>query len=188
MGCKYGRDEDCPAKTQSGLMRLQLRLPNRLNVWCCPSKRDKRIGVYLDGAMLSAKTQELGYVYRRHSNTDEYTRITSFTDMWEWLENQENISQPSWEKKGTYNTMPEWKMTIDVSGVFHNENYSFTERRDIIVRTLRKSSWLKDRDEFDLLVQYVEELSTADNTEEFNSAWSSIYDEADADRVWIRTV
>lgn len=82
---------------------------------------------------------------------------------------------------------PVWDRTVNLSGVFHNEEMTFAERRDAIVRRLRASGWLDDRDEFDELVEAVEGLEQAEDAEEFDSWWDEVYDHADADRVWIQT-
>lgn len=82
---------------------------------------------------------------------------------------------------------PMWEHKISVADVFHNDAMTFPEIRDAVVRRLRASRWFKSKDEFGDLPMLVEELSDAENTDDFNSAWSAIYDEADYDRVWITT-
>lgn len=81
--------------------------------------------------------------------------------------------------------MTEWKQTIRLGDIFRNEALAFLERRDAIVSRLRNSSWVKNKDEFDELPQYIEELANADTDEAYESAMHAIYDEADADRVWL---
>lgn len=83
--------------------------------------------------------------------------------------------------------LPMWDRKISVAGVFHNDAMTFPERRDAIVRRLRASTWFKSKNECDDLPMFVEELSAAQNVDDFNSAWDAIYDEADYDRVWITT-
>lgn len=82
---------------------------------------------------------------------------------------------------------PMWERKISVADVFHNDAMTFTEIRDAVVRKLRASAWFKSKDEHDDLPMYVDELSEAKTTGEFDSAWDDIYDEADYDRVWIET-
>lgn len=82
---------------------------------------------------------------------------------------------------------PSWEHKLSVADVFHNDAMTFPEIRDAVVRRLRASAWFKSKDEFDDLPMLVEELSDAKNTDDFDSAWDAIYDEADADRVWITT-
>lgn len=84
--------------------------------------------------------------------------------------------------------LPIWDKKIDVSAVFRNEDLSFAERRDAIVERIRKSGWLDGRDEFDELVELVNDhLAFAEDVKEFDDLWDSLYDIADFDRVWIKT-
>ena len=82
---------------------------------------------------------------------------------------------------------PVWEREISVAEVFHNDTMTFAEIRDAVVQTLRSSAWFKSKDECDDLPQLVEELSDTQDTSDFDAVWSAIYDEADADRVWITT-
>ncbi len=80
--------------------------------------------------------------------------------------------------------MPAWKYTINISDVWKNENLTFPERRDAIAARIRKSRWHEDNSN----VQYlVDELADSETPDEFDGPWSQIYDEADADRIWIKT-
>lgn len=83
---------------------------------------------------------------------------------------------------------PAWDRKVKLGAVFHNEELTFEERRDAIVKIIRDSPWFKDYDEGDELPQYVEELADAADADEFDSTWDAVYDIADADRVWIETV
>jgi hypothetical protein len=83
--------------------------------------------------------------------------------------------------------LPVWDKQIDLRGVFHNDSMSFEERRDAVVRRLRASVWLAGRDEFDRLVEIVDNLAAAEDTAEFAGWWDELYDDADCDRVWITT-
>lgn len=82
---------------------------------------------------------------------------------------------------------PVWEHQVDVSDVFHNDDLTFEQRRDKIVARVRQSVWFKSKDESDDLPQWVEELADAEDTGEFDPVWGAIYDEADYDRVWIKT-
>jgi hypothetical protein len=77
---------------------------------------------------------------------------------------------------------PIWVMTISLRGVFGNENMTFEQRRDEIVRRIRRSSW-----DNVLVSDLLDEWADATTAEEFDEVWDAIYDEADADRVWIAT-
>ena len=82
---------------------------------------------------------------------------------------------------------PVWDRKINLSGVFHNTDMSFEERRDAIVRILRASTWIKGLDEFDNAMEALDGLADAEDTEEFDGWFDELYDCADADRVWITT-
>jgi hypothetical protein len=83
--------------------------------------------------------------------------------------------------------MPVWYETVRLSDVFHNEEMTFEQRRDEIVRRLRASSWVKCADDNDVLPNLIDELKNAADVDEFDTVWDVIYDYADADRVWIDT-
>lgn len=83
--------------------------------------------------------------------------------------------------------MTNWKYTINLKDVFHNDELTFIESRDAIVKRLRQSAWFKGKDEFDDLPQLVEELADTASEVEFDEVWDAIYNEADADKVWITT-
>lgn len=83
--------------------------------------------------------------------------------------------------------LPSWAHRIDVSDVFHNESMTFEEIRDAVVARLRASLWLAGRDEFDPVVEVVDNLADAEDTAEFDGWWDDLYDAADMYRVWIRT-
>jgi hypothetical protein len=85
--------------------------------------------------------------------------------------------------------MPQWIYNIDLKGVFHNEELTFEERRDAIVRILRKSRWVKRKDgAVDHLPALIDELADTTNVDEFDSVWGAVYNEADTDRAWIATI
>jgi hypothetical protein len=83
--------------------------------------------------------------------------------------------------------MPEWKATINLRHVFHNEAMTFEQRRDAIVRCIRSSSWAKGYAPDSAFHGFVDELADAKSSEEFDAPWGELYDYADADRVWIAT-
>ena len=83
--------------------------------------------------------------------------------------------------------MPVWHLTIKLGDLWRAD-IGFPEKRDKIVSVLKISGWrdLTDRQEdFDELI---DELSETLNIQEFDLAFSDIYDLADADRVWIETI
>ena len=83
---------------------------------------------------------------------------------------------------------PVWDRKLNLADIFHNDALSFVESRDAIVRRIRISGWLDGRDEFDDLVELVNDhLAYAEDVKEFDELWDAVYDHADADRVWIQT-
>lgn len=80
---------------------------------------------------------------------------------------------------------PVWEYTINLADVFHNDDMTFEQRRDAIVSRIRNSGWPSTGSY--TLRQLVDELAEAQDTDEFDGPWDLIYDEADADRVWIQT-
>lgn len=83
--------------------------------------------------------------------------------------------------------MPTWRYTVDLKGVWRNEEMTFEERRDEIVRRLRESRWFKSHEEGSWLHSIVEELADTESIPDFDRVFNAIYDEADADRAWIAT-
>ena len=83
---------------------------------------------------------------------------------------------------------PIWDRKIRLGDVFHNDDLTFEQKRDLIVSRIRTSGWLKGCDEYDDLVMFVEELSETTTAAEFDGPWDEIYDIADAERVWIDTM
>ena len=83
--------------------------------------------------------------------------------------------------------LPSWAHKINLADVFHNDDLTFEQKRDTIVRRIRATAWFESYDEFDALPQFVEELADAEDTASFDAPWDEIYDIADADRVWIAT-
>lgn len=86
---------------------------------------------------------------------------------------------------------PVWDETIDVSEVYRDESLTFEERRDRIVAILKRSRWYRNADphRFDGVHEIIDDhLPYAETYAEFNGWWDELYDHADYDRVWIRTV
>jgi hypothetical protein len=83
--------------------------------------------------------------------------------------------------------MAVWLTHIHLGDVFHNEEMTFEQRRDVIVQRLRASPWLVDTSD-SYLENVVKELGDADTVEWFDTVWDILYDCADRDRVWIDTM
>ena len=81
---------------------------------------------------------------------------------------------------------PIWDKHIRLGDIFYDDSISFADKRDQIVSRIRASGWLDGRDEFDELVETVNEgLAGAEDEDEFDAAWDVVYDFADIERVWI---
>ena len=83
--------------------------------------------------------------------------------------------------------MPHWNLTLNLAEFWHNEALGFEEKRDKIVAAIKASRWRSltpDPEHFDSMV---DELSEVLNIAEFDFAFGELYDQADADRVWIET-
>lgn len=92
--------------------------------------------------------------------------------------------------------LPVWAHTINLAGVFHDETLTFEERRDRIVMIIRAHLWLNVVPDtrimgslFHLwdLQELVDELAETTEPDGFNVVWDDLCDEADYDRVWIKT-
>jgi hypothetical protein len=81
--------------------------------------------------------------------------------------------------------LPAWAHQIDVSDIFHNEALTFEQRRDRIVARLQASAWCRNSE---AVQELTDELADSENGDEFDGPWDDLYDEADYDRVWIKTV
>lgn len=82
--------------------------------------------------------------------------------------------------------MSRWRKTVNVSDIFHNEDLTFEQRRDGIVRQFRRF-WPEGCDDFDIDM-LLEELADAENADDFDMTWDMIYGWADDNRVWVKTV
>ncbi len=84
--------------------------------------------------------------------------------------------------------MAHWQYVIRLGDVFRNEGMTFEQRRDAIVDRLCGSDWYQAYADADdpTLWELVNELSYAEDFDEFNDTWSSIYDLADdGHQAWI---
>jgi hypothetical protein len=82
---------------------------------------------------------------------------------------------------------PSWEHQLKLADVFHNDDLTFEQKRDEIVRRIRASAWFRGCHKDDDLVCTVEELADTEDVPAFDYVWDAIYDLADADRVWIET-
>jgi hypothetical protein len=81
--------------------------------------------------------------------------------------------------------MAVWKWTLDLEDVFHNEEMTYEQRRDEIVRRIKAGAWYVE-DDFDL-VDLTDQLEFAEEQDHFNDYWNDFYNWADDARLWIKT-
>lgn len=82
---------------------------------------------------------------------------------------------------------PLWDETVDLSDVFHNDDMTFLQIRDEVVRRLMLSNWYRSAEDCSKLRDIVGGLAEVGDEADFDSLWSDLYDLADYDRVWICT-
>jgi hypothetical protein len=81
--------------------------------------------------------------------------------------------------------MAVWLEKFYIGDVFHAD-IAFTEKRDIIVERIRLSTfWFDDDME---LIEAVEEMEAAEDSDEFDYGWDLFYDWCDINRVWVDTI
>jgi hypothetical protein len=78
--------------------------------------------------------------------------------------------------------MTQWRKEVRLKDVFHDDEMAFEEKRDVIVRRLKKAFLGNEEAE-----EVISDLSYADDVEEFDDIWDVLYDIADRERVWIST-
>ena len=81
--------------------------------------------------------------------------------------------------------LPIWAESIDVADVFHNKDLSFEQIRDFVVERFRKSNWVQVNERVQELLEL---LAESEDEDAFNSIFDELYDIADIDRVWIKTL
>lgn len=78
-----------------------------------------------------------------------------------------------------------WKHTLKLRDVFHDETLTYEERRDEIIKRIKRSTFWDP--ESWTLADIVNELSECDSEWEFNDEWDRFYDHADEKRIWVET-
>lgn len=82
--------------------------------------------------------------------------------------------------------MGEWKHKVRTGDVFANDELSFEERRDELVRRLRMSPAAIDGINGEELVALLEEAAETKTTDDFDSVWDDIYDLCDGGQwLWL---
>ncbi len=82
---------------------------------------------------------------------------------------------------------PVWDRKISLGDVFHNDEMTFTERRDAIVARIKGSGWMKLHEHDSEFETILEQMSSMDDPDDFDYWWDELYDYADDERVWIDT-
>jgi hypothetical protein len=84
--------------------------------------------------------------------------------------------------------MAAWRHTLELADIFHDDDLSFEQRRDEIVRRIKAAPFYDSgRCDFDL-VDLVDQLEHAEEIEHFDDYWSDFYDYCDVNRIWVATV
>lgn len=82
--------------------------------------------------------------------------------------------------------MTDWRCTLNVRDVFHNDSVPFEQMRDTVAARIKKLPAYVDDNDFSIL-DVVEGLASAEDVAEFDEWWSEFYDWADRELVWVRT-
>ena len=80
---------------------------------------------------------------------------------------------------------PVWAHTIRLGHLFHDDELTFEQKRDGLIRLVKASSWFKSQGAASELHEAIEELADTENGDDFDVVMSAVYDMADYDRVWI---
>jgi hypothetical protein len=81
--------------------------------------------------------------------------------------------------------MSRWRLTLDVADVFHDESLTIAQKGTVIAHRIQRHRWA---DENDYVCDLADQLAQQTNADDFDVIWDAIYDEADRDRVWVRTI
>ena len=81
--------------------------------------------------------------------------------------------------------MSSWRFHLNLSDVFHNDELSFEQTRDEIVRRIKAANFYSEDDA--QLAETVDELAETDDVSYFDFVWGAFYDWADSKRVWVVT-
>ena len=78
--------------------------------------------------------------------------------------------------------MNRWIHRLDVGDVFHNDDLTFPEKRDEMVRRIRALPIISTR-----LSDIADNLAAAETPDEWDDPWDDFYDYADERRIWVAT-
>lgn len=83
--------------------------------------------------------------------------------------------------------MTAWKMTVDVSDLWIRDldTEDFEPFRDSIVERFKASKWYAKSDYLRYIIM---DLAESAGVDEFDDWWDEMYNLADDERVWVKTV
>lgn len=81
--------------------------------------------------------------------------------------------------------MTNWRHTLRIADVWQNDDLTWEEQREVIVKRIRRARWFDDCD-FELL-DAVNGLDYAEEEQEFDGYWEDFCDWADANLMWVET-
>lgn len=87
--------------------------------------------------------------------------------------------------------MAQWKYQVDIRGIYYNSELTLSERAGQIADRIAASSWFTaPRDEMDVvyLEALLDDLRAAKDQEDYKEFLDALYDLADAERCWFRSV
>lgn len=134
-------------------------------------------------------------VVRRSSEVEQGGRVS-----WLWVREDlrvpdaadHRVAMHRLVQQRTKDGLPTWDQTVDVSSVWGTyggeTEEGLEEFRDRVVAVLRDTRWYREHGPTSELHAVVEELSDVDSVDYFNRVWEVVYDLADYDRVWIKTI
>lgn len=94
--------------------------------------------------------------------------------------------------------MTNWKYTLNISKIWHDDDLDIQEKADYIRKTIQRmfstnldfESENYDED-LDIVVENLADLSSYDedlsDVDSFDEIWDAFYDWADFNRVWVKT-
>lgn len=80
--------------------------------------------------------------------------------------------------------MKQWKYTLRLGDLFHNDALTFEEKRDRMVARMKAQPWWN---KFDDETWLGHDLATAADVDEWDEYWDLFYDWADTERIWVET-
>jgi hypothetical protein len=88
--------------------------------------------------------------------------------------------------------MTNWRYTLKLKDVFHDDERTFEERRDEVVKRIKAApfyskDWEFAANDFWWIEDIVERIEESTNGDEFDVPWMDFYDLMDIECVWVET-